>query len=83
MAEMADRFHDRPKIVNAHSHLINGSGQTGIYNCTVTPFTLPVPLAYEHVENKWHASFLSLLTNQLRAFIIYSHLHVTLNSCHD
>jgi len=35
------------------------------------------------LENKWHATFLSLLLNQLRAYIIYSHLHVTLNSYLD
>jgi len=50
---------------------------------TLTPFTLPVSLASENAENKWHATFLSLLPNQLRAYIIYSHLHVTLNSSHD
>jgi len=50
---------------------------------TLTPFTLPVSVASEHVENKWHATFLSLLLNQLRAYIIYSHLHVTLNYYHD
>ena len=50
---------------------------------TLTPFSLPVSVASEHAENKWHETFLSLLLNQLRACIIYSHLHVTLNSYHD
>ena len=50
---------------------------------TLTPFSLPVSVASEHAENKWRATFLSLLLNQLRACIIYSHLHVTLNSYHD
>jgi len=50
---------------------------------TLTPFSMPVSVASEHAENKWHATFLSLLLNQLRAYTIYSHLHVTLNSYHD
>jgi len=50
---------------------------------TLTPFSLPISVASKHAENKWHATFFSLLLNQLRAYIIYSHLHVTLNSYHD
>jgi len=54
------------------------------YSChTLTPFSLPVSVASEHTDNKWHATFLRLLLNQLRAYIIYSHLHVTLNSYHN
>jgi len=50
---------------------------------TLAPFSLPVSVASEHAENKWHATFLSLLLDQLRAYIMYSYLHVTLNSYHD
>jgi len=35
------------------------------------------------IKSDSNATFLSLLLNQLRACIIYSHLHVTLNSYHD
>jgi len=42
----------------------------------------PIYLLGTHLLT-WHATFLSLLPSQLRAYIIYCHLHVTLNSSHD